>query len=257
MSKNVFKPTQTKNRMLLAAQEGMVMKKLVGALRALWRSSGRGSDERIHELKSYLLPSPSAPDSDADGNDGDRADLESGDSSSDDGDDEKGGAVVTHSPNSPEPLEDVISDHESQESVDSVDAPTLALGEPDATQPDPTPPDSDSESGDVEVLTPSSQRRDSQVSSGWLGRAYMYENAKAREEAEKRRVADGIARTVRSIKSDLETSLKQDLDGELWYSYEKWCSKALQDYGDHVYGHLASPDTFLHWVRDQKAEDWS
>lgn len=247
------------NRMLLAAQEGMVMKKLVGALRALWRSSGRGCDDRIHEMKSYLLPSPSAPDSDDVGHDDAnvRADPESDDSSSDGGN-ENGGAIVAYSP-SPEPVEDVKSDdevEESQQSVDTLDAPTLALGEPDATQPDPTPPDSDSDDV-LEELTPSSQHRDSQVSSGWLGRAYMYENAKARDEAEKRRVDDGIARTVRSIKSDLETALKQDLDGELWSSYEKWSSKALKDYGDHVYGHLACPDAYLHWVRDQKAEDWS
>ena len=212
------------------------------------------------------MPSPCAPVSD-DGGDSDAGGDDGGEPESehlplDDGHDGNAGEVVTYSPSSSEPNETspTKSDDEvmeSQESVDTIDAPTLVLGEDTAvSEPEPMPAtDSDSESESAE-LTPSSQHRDSQVSSGWLGRAYMYENAKARKEAQKRRVADGIECMVRSIKCDLETALKQDLDGDLWSGYATWSYKALKDYGDHVYGHLACPQTYQHWVRDQKAEDW-
>ena len=60
LDRKLFKPTPNQSRMSLAGVEGLNMKKLVGALRALWRSSKEyGSDARITDLKSFLRASPS------------------------------------------------------------------------------------------------------------------------------------------------------------------------------------------------------
>ena len=58
--RKVFRPTAaTPDRLTLAANEGVKTKRLIGSLRALWRSSKvNGQDDRITELKSFLLPSP-------------------------------------------------------------------------------------------------------------------------------------------------------------------------------------------------------
>lgn len=81
--------------MSLAGIEGLKMKKLVGSLRSLWRSSReRGHDDRITDLKSYLRPSPSParghearPDDGEDDLDLDGGRLENGD----DGEESEGG----------------------------------------------------------------------------------------------------------------------------------------------------------------------
>ncbi len=58
-SKKLFKPKEGKTRADCAGSEGLKAKKLLQALRNLWRSSPAGShDMRICELKSYLSPSP-------------------------------------------------------------------------------------------------------------------------------------------------------------------------------------------------------
>ena len=57
----LFKPDRKKRQSLfsLASQEAVKLKRMVGALRALWRSSKtNGKDERLTSLKALLLPSP-------------------------------------------------------------------------------------------------------------------------------------------------------------------------------------------------------
>ena len=90
LGKNALKPDRKFNqtKMTLAAMEGCKAKRLLGALRALWRSSARkGQDGNVTHLKSFLvlsplqhrsaplpLPAPPAPptddDSDDESNDG-------------------------------------------------------------------------------------------------------------------------------------------------------------------------------------------
>lgn len=59
LSKRLLRPTQTDDRVALAGQEGVKGKRLIGALRTLWRSNvDGGHDPRIRDLKSYLQASP-------------------------------------------------------------------------------------------------------------------------------------------------------------------------------------------------------
>lgn len=59
LKKRLFKPISPDTRNDLAGREGVKGKRMVGALRFLWRSSPEGGHcPRIAELKTYLLPSP-------------------------------------------------------------------------------------------------------------------------------------------------------------------------------------------------------
>ena len=46
-------------KLQIAAEEGVKIKKLVGAVRSLWRSSPAGNHPRVTQLKGLLRPSPS------------------------------------------------------------------------------------------------------------------------------------------------------------------------------------------------------
>ncbi|CAK8994043.1 unnamed protein product [Durusdinium trenchii] len=48
-----------KRKVDIAAEEAMKLKMLMGAVRALWRSSPSGQHPRVSELKGMLRPSPS------------------------------------------------------------------------------------------------------------------------------------------------------------------------------------------------------
>ena len=174
MQANVFKPDRSKlkeSKMSLASNEAVIMKKLVGALRSLWRSSQeKGCDEKVTELKGYVLPSPlrraQQPEGeaeiseheeggavalpDAELGEGEEEDLESGAGSPEldgepvsenDGESESGDeAQASSSQDTPEEgsLEHAPADQaaagdadEEMESDDSViNAPTLVLGSP-------------------------------------------------------------------------------------------------------------------------------
>lgn len=59
LKKKLFKPKAPKTRADLAGQEGVKGKRLLQALRNLWRSSPAGAhDDRLVSLKSFLMPSP-------------------------------------------------------------------------------------------------------------------------------------------------------------------------------------------------------
>ena len=51
-------PQNQLSKLDLAAEEGVKLKKLVGATRTLWRSSETGNHPHVTELKSLLTPSP-------------------------------------------------------------------------------------------------------------------------------------------------------------------------------------------------------
>jgi len=68
LNKKLFKPKPAKDgkppltRADMAAIEGVKAKKLLGALRYLWRSSKEGGhDPRVVELKQYVKSSPKKP----------------------------------------------------------------------------------------------------------------------------------------------------------------------------------------------------
>ena len=302
MKRKVFKPTKNMNRMALAANEGVIMKKLIGSLRSLWRSSSKGSDERISELKSYLRPSPAreSPEPEAENASDVDPPVSVADDSDDasDRDDGEGELVAVAesqqdndsdgeslSPESNPPICDcedapvaVDSQGESnaedsqgesnaegptasqeefvkasQESVATLDAPTLKLGGESDSE-DSNGPKS-SESDTMQDPTDSEEHRDSQVSSGWLGRAYMYENEKACKAAAKQKLKDKLTDMVRGIKTDLETQLRGEILTDTWTPYAMYARQALKDYGDQVYGDLASATTFQQWLRKRKSED--
>ncbi|CAK9004360.1 unnamed protein product [Durusdinium trenchii] len=51
-------PDQQKDKMTIAAEEAVKLKRLVSTIRGLWRSSETGNHPRVSELKSMLRPSP-------------------------------------------------------------------------------------------------------------------------------------------------------------------------------------------------------
>ncbi len=235
------------------------MKRLISALRALWRSTqNKGLDSRITDLKSYLCPSPSAE------RQGSTAAPALADRSSSDGeglesDHGSGEAMVSHSDSDTSHGDD--DGDEEYQSDDSLNAPTLQLGEPSPatqdTQEDGSGSDSDSVSRDdasVASRTPSDQR-DSQVSSGWLGKCYMAENARLRAEAAKERRNNQLDTWIRGVKSDLERDLNTELCGELWEGYHSFARKVFKDYGESIYGRLTNAHFYRGWVRGEKSKD--
>lgn len=59
LGKRLFRPTPKDDRVSLALKEGVKAKRLLGALRTLWRSSADGAhDPRVKDLKQHLQASP-------------------------------------------------------------------------------------------------------------------------------------------------------------------------------------------------------
>jgi len=59
LKKKLFKPKAPKTRGELAGAEGAKSKKMIQALRNLWRSSPQGAhDQRLLDLKALMSPSP-------------------------------------------------------------------------------------------------------------------------------------------------------------------------------------------------------
>lgn len=262
------------SRVKLAGLEGVKLKRLISALRGLWRSSPKGgADERIVELKSYLRQSPTrrgAADS-SDEDDGGRGALNDAGEDNDDSDthaeiDNGHNAIVEHTDRVPDihpaSTDDEDEDSEDSEifsdgdkegapgdnpaheevnsSQDSLRAPTIRLGQ------EPGRDDSPDE-------VPAEELPDSQVSSGWLGKAYMYYNAMDRE-MEKQEGA--VQRLLDDIRRDLESQMETTLDDvPLWGEYRKWCRNQLHSYGDQVYHQLASFDNFSFWISEKMEED--
>ncbi|CAK9032157.1 unnamed protein product [Durusdinium trenchii] len=56
-------------KLQIAAEEGVKIKKLVGAVRSLWRSSPAGNHPRVTQLKGLLRPSPSRSREEKEGSD--------------------------------------------------------------------------------------------------------------------------------------------------------------------------------------------
>ncbi|CAK9011047.1 30S ribosomal protein S6 [Durusdinium trenchii] len=260
LDKKLFRPAKGECRVQLAGLEGCKLKRCLGALRALWRSSRTGGSEKMRHLKSFLRDSPAhhgrkrrpslssgdeAADEAADDPVSDEAADEpvsdeadpgpaSEEPSSESDDEEKSAAKGTS-----EPCEDAAR-LEKASSDDSLTAPTLVLGQ-----------SNDSEESNDES---SSEHRDSQVSSGWMGKAINYYGRQERE------AMDWETKTHQKLLADIKSDLEEAmggvlLQGEQWIRYEEWCSKALRTYGDSAYAKLSGLDYFKEWILKSKETD--
>ena len=272
LESNVFKPDKKDSKVSLASKEAVVMKKLIGALRALWRSSKSGAqDENIMQLKRLLLPSPprstagdvasQAPSSDEEqGEERGEGEDQPEENGHDDDSDIDGETSSSHEspaeagpsgPSQPPVAEDSEEDSGDESEQNSLTAPTLKLGE---------------ESHDESVQSSDSEdsmHRCSQVSSGWQGRAIMHGNEmerkknmlnELRQREEHRK--DTVEMMVDEIRRDIETSSGYLLLGtKLWEGYANWCRHAFNAYGNHVYDQLATLENYHSWVRQEKAKD--
>eukprot|EP00435_Cladocopium_sp_Y103_P042981 s92_g12.t1 len=108
-----------------------------------------------------------------------------------------------------------------------------------------------------------SMHRCSQVSSGWMGRAVAAGNKLDRERKEKEASEEAerfrkskIDMMVDEICKDLEKEMDCELKGtELWMGYADWCRHAFEANGDHVYGHLATEESYQSFLRHRKSQD--
>eukprot|EP00435_Cladocopium_sp_Y103_P046113 s17_g13.t1 len=209
--------------MSLAACEGVKAKRLIGSLRALWRSSKmKGHNQRVTHLKSFLRESPErqrpapvvpVPDPPA---------AVSDHEVSDEGPADDGGSSAESSPASPnrEAVVEVGANVESERDAadsdsSSLKAPTLRL--------DDCRDDDDAE----ELGTESDSSESSDVDGEPCSPVY---------------------------KDAFEAG---DSQGEMWDMYADWCFDSLLRHDDVVYEQLASAECFHAWCREQKAQaDW-
>ena len=275
VGKHMFFPEPGKTRMDLAAVEACKTKKLLGSLRNLWRSScGKGVDQRITHLKSFLVVSPTRsrprqeeeeeqpapvedrrePEDVESGNDGSSSEDDSvseGDVGHDavegDNDDvNDGGAGANEGAPSIKGDEDGAEPDSSQSSLN---APTLRLGDC-----------AESES-EVEVSSEEEEEQfpDSQVpGAGWMGQAIMAHNKVYREqEKEDQRRRDRAKVIIEDIRFGLKCSMDlddEDSDLTCWDEYKSFCFEALMEHGEDVWHKLADKNFFHKWLREQKAQ---
>ena len=247
------------------------MKALMGALRALWRSTAeKGIDLKVTELKTLLQPSPTrakAPPSEEgesedvrnSGDDADHTGYQASEHHSDHSGNESdvSEASIPQQPEdslvekpasdsegeggepSPVPLADKGPDEEqplsSQESVDSLNAPALQLGKSESeggvsdNEDVPKATQSESDGEDGSPLSSSIDMRDSQVSSGWMGKCIMADNAVKKAREEQRREDNHVGRVVGDIIVDVDRSLPFDLMGTVAGDmYANWRRKSVE-----------------------------
>ena len=203
----VFRPDSSlkEDRATLAGREAVKCKRLMGALRSLWRNTRESSDDRVARLKDLLEPSPARAaggEGDAEDDEDEGAALEDAQGGHDGEPDSPGGEAdgVEDSPLDAleEPQcsqEDSQSEPAGHDGSDGEDAASLGSGAEGA----PASPADGSEAShapaksapmliesDTEELlraptlrlgSPSSsvdEFPDSQVSSGWLGKTYAH-----------------------------------------------------------------------------------
>ena len=276
MQKKLFRPSAElkETRMGLAAIEAVKAKRILGALRALWRSSPQGGhDQRITYLKSFLVASPRGrPGRAAEGEGpapppapvapapvGDVNEGEDDDGGSEDG--EAGGALGDRADddgneNASSPPTSPCSERGAPS--DGLTATTLRLDDCRGSSPDQAA-GTESDSTESE-----SSFQESQVpGAGWMGKAMMKSREMEREEeafADLERVEmeeeeERLNRLLASIREQIEFQLDSEdsLDGTLWDAYEAWSYDALKTYGEDVLEKLSQASFFHRWVHEQKA----
>lgn len=287
----MFRPTKSKTRTTLAANEGVKAKRLIGALRALWRSSPtKGHDDKVTELKSYLqaspkrgehrpagdepeeelLPEAAAADDGSvnDGEDGAPRDgqEEHGDSESSQRDSQgsrESGETESEEENDGSEEGGVEeADAEAADTPSTLRAPTMRLD--DAREAEESSSESAGDESpvpeDVENKEPfhndAFEAGDSQVpGSGWMGRAMM--NFSGRELA-----ADVLEtrdlhyeKLLELIKDSIAYQLGEDIvDGALWENYENWCFDSFMENGDVIFEDVVKGEFFRAWGRKFKSQ---
>ena len=256
VNRHMFKPTEGKSRVDLAANEACKTKRLLGSLRNLWRSSAeKGHDDRVTHLKSLLVPSPTRGRRGAQAEEGEEEVQREAspefvpvrlEDSSDEG--EKSGSEEEQKEGSdaeePESGNEASSEAEaasSQESssVDTLTAPTVHLGE---------------SSDDADAASSSeSLQRDSQIPGrGWMGRAIMAHNAvhldKERKQNKRREEAISILKDIRwELKSKCEGDEEELAFDRSWDEYKGFCFQALIEHGADAWERLADISFFNKW----------
>ena len=271
LEKQMFRPSAElrETRMGLAAIEAVKAKRLLGALRSLWRSSATGGlDDKVAHLKTFLAPSPTrvrpspvkpepspepvesvyeSPPFPA----GDSGDESKPFSAGGSGDESKAGDEVEGSDSESE-RQGVEASQTPLDSSgeESLEAPTLCLDP--SPKPfkgnDPEPvPSSDSED---------SLHRDSQIpGKSWMGKAMMKSRETERLEMERQCHQDRLKPFLLHIKSSLLLQLNDrddELEGDMFERYQQWCVRALLEHGDHAVDKLATLDLFRRWCWEQK-----
>lgn len=269
LGKKLFRPKPgVETRAGLASEEAVKAKRCLGSLRYLWRNSTSSHDPYILEMKSFLQASPlqgerrrrrrrAAEDeeeeesealqdeSDGEGEEAEPLQNEPAGDCHDGSDNESTGTPCDSPPAA-----------EGQDSPVSLTASTRRLGD--------SPP---SEKEEVDL-------RDSQVSSGWLGKfyaAYGGNNPRCKlpdpeldgesiKSVEDDAMPDlqGDMLPIREILDVIQASLSSNgLFGEhpMMPDYLDYCDKALTKHGSCVGDTLASRQHFHEWIYTQKAED--
>lgn len=244
---------QNLSREDLAAIESVKAKKLLGALRTLWRSStNKGQDDKITHLKSFIMPSPARKqldDSEPEDESPPPPVLRDEDSprstasveSADEGEYDDEGLDGVPVPRSPSGTE---SDH--------VNSPTLDLS------PSCQPPSPNGSSREVVAVDDDSENeKDSQVpGAGWMGRAMMNSRHLEWEERIMEERRNHINKFVQYAVEGLEMhacipnapmsfeEVKPHLE-----NYKAYCYKAFDDYGDDILQKLGDLDFFEKWMK--------
>lgn len=286
LGKKALKPDLKRHqtKMSLAAEEAVKAKRLLGALRSLWRSSAiKGQDGNITHLKSFLSSSPQQqrnvgtlpldPPAEGRGDEGTENGVDDGRS-----DDESDGSSSFHSDPSdhPEcddeydemPAPSNRADTAGAEEVDcsqatsidssgaasggTLDASTLQLGTP-------TPP---SPASVVDDDSDSENFRDSQIpGAGWMGQAMIASRHLEKEEKERMEIHNRLTCLVSSIREMLGYKLfpAESAEGVQMEDYAAWCYQALKKHGEVIYDKLVDVEFFKRWALQQKKseeEDW-
>ena len=100
-----------------------------------------------------------------------------------------------------------------------------------------------------------SNQRDSQVSSGWLGKAYTYYNKQDQKQKEKDlEELKKLRASRKNALDELTETLEKEMGVEVSIGYARWCKRCLDQYGDFAFEHLCELDTYYGWL-DAEKED--
>lgn len=233
LHKKLFRPNvdRGESRLQLAAAEGVRCKRAIGALRYLWRNSAGSYNQQVHELKSHLQNSPlqgrpqhlalpsgtgdedgpvSGPEIEDAAEEADAPALEDegGDEAEDGADAESSVAEAGEEENGrelPDLDADESDDETSDDSVDSLNAPTEIMGEPPKSK----------GSKRLAVQPVIEEPQDSQVRTGcgWLGKAYQAEGLAKAQKLSHKETRQSRACMLRDIREYM--SVDCDLSGRL------------------------------------------
>ncbi|CAK9056302.1 unnamed protein product [Durusdinium trenchii] len=275
----LFRPGPGEDRAYLAGREGVRAKKCVGALRYLWRNSTKAHDQRVQDMKSCLSPSPARaaePEVDAEEAGAFLSDAAADDAPVADGDEsadsDEAAAPMADAPMSEAEPGSSDSDVEVEKQQKVIEAEQGSTSGSDSGETPKTVEQSSSESEtlrlpgrvDEEISDVSSEssdlHRDSQVSSGWMGKGinfafHEHEKEKSREKH--------VESMLKELKADMAIHRGFDelknravarlmADENVFEFYVEYCRSSLQRFGDVVYGQLADRGHYLEWILEKK-----